>query len=317
MTTAHSSFPSFVLTLHSHIIRGYMGNQVIVFPLQLLGRYVDQINTCQFTALYCLSGKSLESAEADKLLETIPSTFLQRDPYGDLSKVDYLPLLRYRFLMTGFIGSAANLRCFLTFMRNVRSHRQKRLNTLTEMIESGLPLYVCDPVLGDDGKIYVKEELLEVYRDEAVPLADIILPNQSELEWLCGRKMGSLQEASIGCKELHERGPAVVVVTSVLIPENDLLLLASERTPEGNRQFCLQIPRLDVSLVGTGDLFSAMFIHELDSSKGQLEVACQKAARVLHVRIGLPILCILSCCFIGSYQKDDIYGKNTRRTQYH
>ena len=41
---------------------------------------------------------------------------------------------------------------------------------------------VCDPVMGDDGKMYVPAELLDVYRDKIVPLADIISPNQFEAE---------------------------------------------------------------------------------------------------------------------------------------
>ena len=41
---------------------------------------------------------------------------------------------------------------------------------------------VCDPVMGDNGEMYVPKELLEVYRDNIVPLADIITPNQFEAE---------------------------------------------------------------------------------------------------------------------------------------
>lgn len=41
---------------------------------------------------------------------------------------------------------------------------------------------VCDPVMGDDGKMYVPEELKDIYRTEIVPLADILTPNQFELE---------------------------------------------------------------------------------------------------------------------------------------
>lgn len=41
---------------------------------------------------------------------------------------------------------------------------------------------VCDPVMGDDGKMYVPEECLPIYRDLLIPLADIITPNQFEVE---------------------------------------------------------------------------------------------------------------------------------------
>lgn len=48
-----------------------------------------------------------------------------------------------------------------------------------------LPVFdfaVCDPVMGDNGKMYVCKELLPVYREHIVPLADIITPNQFEAE---------------------------------------------------------------------------------------------------------------------------------------
>lgn len=41
---------------------------------------------------------------------------------------------------------------------------------------------VCDPVMGDNGHMYVPEELLPIYRDTIVPLADIVTPNQYEVE---------------------------------------------------------------------------------------------------------------------------------------
>ena len=36
------------------------------------------------------------------------------------------------------------------------------------------------------GKMYVPEELLPVYRDEVIPIADILTPNQFEAELITG-----------------------------------------------------------------------------------------------------------------------------------
>ena len=43
-------------------------------------------------------------------------------------------------------------------------------------------IYLCDPVLGDNGKLYVAKEAVEFYRDHLVPCADVITPNQFEAE---------------------------------------------------------------------------------------------------------------------------------------
>ena len=36
--------------------------------------------------------------------------------------------------------------------------------------------------MGDNGELYVPKELLYIYRDKLIPLADIITPNQFEAE---------------------------------------------------------------------------------------------------------------------------------------
>lgn len=42
---------------------------------------------------------------------------------------------------------------------------------------------VCDPVMGDIGRgLYVPSDLVAVYKESIVPIANIITPNQFELE---------------------------------------------------------------------------------------------------------------------------------------
>ena len=46
----------------------------------------------------------------------------------------------------------------------------------------GVVFAVCDPVLGDDGKLYVPEDQVTIYRDVVLPCATILTPNQFECE---------------------------------------------------------------------------------------------------------------------------------------
>jgi hypothetical protein len=39
-------------------------------------------------------------------------------------------------------------------------------------------------VLGDERKLYVPEEMIAVYRDEVIPYADMLFPNQTEVEYV-------------------------------------------------------------------------------------------------------------------------------------
>jgi pyridoxine kinase len=36
--------------------------------------------------------------------------------------------------------------------------------------------------MGDDGRMYVPEEILHIYADDVVPIADVLTPNQFEAE---------------------------------------------------------------------------------------------------------------------------------------
>jgi len=54
-----------------------------------------------------------------------------------------------------------------------------------------------------------------MYRQEIVPLADIMTPNQFELELLTETKITSAEEAWRAMTMLHERGVAAVVLTSL------------------------------------------------------------------------------------------------------
>ena len=74
-------------------------------------------------------------------------------------------------------------------------------------------VFVCDPVLGDNGKLYVPAELVDVYKSEMIQLATILTPNQFECEQLTGRSVGTLVEACTAALALHVKGPRVVVIT--------------------------------------------------------------------------------------------------------
>lgn len=70
---------------------------------------------------------------------------------------------------------------------------------------------VCDPVMGDDDRLYVSGDLVAAYKDHIVPLATLLTPNQHEAELLTGTKIDSQAAAVAACQALHQRGIATVV----------------------------------------------------------------------------------------------------------
>ena len=98
----------------------------------------------------------------------------------------------------------------------------------------------------------------EFMRDKAVPAADIITPNQFELEYLAGHETRTMAQAFAAIDALHQRGPRAVMVTSLHTehtPEDCLDLLASD----AKGRFHVRTPKLPLEINGAGDAIAALF----------------------------------------------------------
>ncbi|KAM9343214.1 pyridoxal kinase-like [Pholidichthys leucotaenia] len=254
-----------VLSIQSHVVRGYVGNKSATFPLQVLGFEVDSINSVQFsnhTGYAHWKGQVLTAEELNVLYEGIK-----------LNKVNH-----YDYILTGYSRDIT----FLEMVVDIIQELKKANHSL---------VYVCDPVMGDQGAMYVPENLLPVYKDKVVPLADILTPNQFEAELLTGRKINSEEDAIEVMDLLHKMGPETVVLTSTDLPSkygDDFLVALGSKTikkPDGTKssqKICLDIPKVDAVFVGTGDLFAAMLLAWTHHHPRDLKTACEKTVSVMH-----------------------------------
>jgi pyridoxine kinase len=127
-------------------------------------------------------------------------------------------------------------------------------------------LYCCDPVLGDDGRLYVPPETAVALRDRALPEADLATPNAFELAWLTGGQISSLKDTRAAAASLARRmrpdGRRTVLVTSLrtdATPDAAVDILAVE--PEA--AFLLRTPELHVRANGAGDVLAGLFLFHL------------------------------------------------------
>nr|XP_016457987.1 PREDICTED: pyridoxal kinase-like isoform X4 [Nicotiana tabacum] len=220
-----------VLSIQSHTVQGYVGNKSAVFPLQLLGYDVDPINSVQFsnhTGYPTFKGQVLNGEQLWELVEGLEAN----------------DLLYYTHLLTGYIGSVSFLNTVLKVVDKLRSVNPK----LT---------YVCDPVMGDEGRLYVPPELVAVYREKVVPVASMLTPNQFEAEQLTGSSITSEKDGQEACNILHAAGPSKVVITSINIDGN-LLLIGSHQKEKGQspEQFKIVIPKIPAYFTGDHSNFS-------------------------------------------------------------
>uniref|UniRef100_A0A3P9LYS2 Pyridoxal kinase n=1 Tax=Oryzias latipes TaxID=8090 RepID=A0A3P9LYS2_ORYLA len=242
-----------VLSIQSHVVRGYVGNKSAVFPLQVLGFEVDSINSVQFsnhTGYAHWKGQVLTAEELNVLYEGIK-----------LNNVHH-----YDYILTGYSRDTSFLETVVDIIKELKT------------ANPGL-VYVCDPVLGDQGAMYVPENLLPIYKTKVVPLADILTPNQFE------RKRLTVMDL------LHDMGPETVVLTSTDLRSKRgggfLVALGSQKIKKADgtrvsQKIWMDIPKVDAVFVGTGDLFAAMLLAWTHHHPTDLKTACEKTVSVMH-----------------------------------
>eukprot|EP00112_Aurelia_sp_Birch-Aquarium-sp1_P004493 Seg1509.16 transcript_id=Seg1509.16/GoldUCD/mRNA.D3Y31 product="Pyridoxal kinase" protein_id=Seg1509.16/GoldUCD/D3Y31 len=247
-----------VLSIQSHVVCGYVGNKSATFPLQVLGFEVDAINSVQFsnhTGYEHVKGQILNSKELAELFEGLKLNGIHH----------------YSHLLTGYCCSESFLREILNVVKELRKDNPK-------------VIFVCDPVLGDNGKFYVPESLVEIYKEEIIPLADIITPNQFEAELLSGVKINTEEDAIKAMDVLHTKGTKTVIISSTEIgKENTLVLLASSKSDNGIKRARLSMPKIDAIFTGTGDLFSSMLLAWMTKYPESLKTACEKTISAIHL----------------------------------
>ena len=110
-------------------------------------------------------------------------------------------ICEFDYLLTGYIGSETFLTAILRTLDIVQAN-----NTNVK--------YICDPVLGDGGKLYVPEKLVSIYIEKILPRAYMITPNQMEVEYLSGLKINTEVDVVRALKKLYCIGPDVIILTS-------------------------------------------------------------------------------------------------------
>ncbi|GJW69844.1 pyridoxal kinase isoform X1 [Tanacetum coccineum] len=265
-----------VLSIQSHTVQGYVGNKSAVFPLQLLGYDVDPIMSVQFsnhTGYPTFKGQVLNGKQLWELIEGLEAN----------------NLLYYTHLLTGYIGSVSFLDTVLEVVSKLRSVNpaltyDDLISYSSSVTGSATTIIFCDPVMGDEGKLYVPQELVSVYREKVVPVASMLTPNQFEAEQLTGFRIASEQDGREACRHLHAAGPSKVVITSISINGN-LLLIGSHEKEKGQPpvQFKIVIPKIPAYFTGTGDLTTALLLGWSNKYPNDLHKAAELAVSSLQV----------------------------------
>lgn len=232
--------PQAIVSIQSHVAYGHVGNASAVFSLQRLGFEVWPVMTVQFsnhTGYGAWTGDVFGPDHIGRLMAGMD----ERGAFTSCAAV-----------LSGYMGDATLGEVILSARDKVKAHNPQAL-------------YLCDPVMGDVGRgIFVRPEIPPFMKARAVPAADVITPNQFELELLTGVAVHSLADAVAGARKALDLGPSIVLVTSLRhehSPEDRIEMLAVTR--EGAWVAGTQLLPLTPPPNGAGDAVSALFLGHL------------------------------------------------------
>lgn len=228
---------SHILSMQSHVAYGYVGNRAAVFPLQRLGHEVTVVNTVQFSN-HTGHGSWTGDIMSLEHINNIFTGLNERNIFKDIDAV-----------LTGYLGDAALGEILIHWLKIIKTQNPK-------------VIYCCDPVMGDVGRgIFVKPGVPEFFKHQAVLYAQILTPNQFELELLTDTPIKKLADAKAACMLLHEQGTQIILVTSLSREDADPATIEMLlHTP--NEAYLIATPRLTLPtpVNGSGDATAALFL---------------------------------------------------------
>lgn len=254
------SKPKSVLSIQSHVAYGHVGNAAAVLPLQRMGFEVWPVMTVQFSN-HTGYGAWTGDVFTPEHIATVLQGIIERGGLNDCHA-----------LLSGYMGDANLGQAILQARDEVKARNPQAI-------------YACDPVMGDVGRgVFVRPEIPDFMRETAVPAADVVTPNQFELELLTGVSVATMDDALKGARVILDMGPSVVLVTSLqhdATPEGRIEMLAV--TTEG--AWLVDTPMLPLIPPpnGAGDAVSALFLGHLLTGQKIEQALAQTAFSVFKL----------------------------------
>lgn len=243
---------SAVIVISSHVIRGSVGNRATVFALETLGCPVWAMPTVVLP-WHPGHGRSTRLTFSEDDFENAVEDLLRAPWVGEVKAV-----------MTGYFGNATQVRAV---SRLIAALKEK----------NPALLYLCDPVIGDVGGLYVPQTIAEAIRDDLLPLATIATPNRYELAWLTGRSLDSNTEVMQAAKELGV--PRLLVTSAVPMMAGS----TGNLYVSGNQAFLAEHREVSNPPHGLGDLLAGVFLARLLSGMNDEQALQLATASVFDV----------------------------------
>lgn len=238
-----------VLSIQSAVAYGHVGNAAAQPALHRLGHTVWRVDTVAFSnhpGHGTFAGQVRPAAEVAAVLQGL----------ADLGVQDQCAAI-----LSGYLGEPETAMAVAEAVTQVKRANPKAV-------------YLLDPVMGDAGRVYVRDGVPEAMTDTLLPLADMIAPNAFELSLLAGQPVTDKDSAVAAARLLLARGPSLVLATGLRLEGGKVATLAVTKA----EAHAVTAPWLDRPVFGTGDLFGALFLGHWLEAPGDAVRALRLAA---------------------------------------
>ena len=246
------------LSIQSSVAYGHVGNSAATFPLQRLGHEVWPVPTVVFsnhTGYGAWRGPLLPPDDVRAVVTGIAER-------GVLPTCDGV--------LSGYLGGPGICEVVVDAVAQVKA-------------ANPAATYTCDPVMGNaTSGCFVDPAIPPIIREQVVPVADIITPNQFELGFLTDTEPDDLASTLDSADAARALGPSTVLVTSFLRPDrpDDTIELLAVT---GDGAWTVRTPRLPMKANGSGDLTAALFTAHLKETGSAADALASTVSSVYAV----------------------------------
>lgn len=252
MITEEHDAPRAVIVISSHVARGSVGNRAAVFALETLGFPVWAVPTV-ILPWHPGHGQATRIVPPLDQFQALMAD-LERAPWlGEVGAV-----------LSGYLGEGGQADAVASLVGAVKAKTPDAV-------------YICDPVMGDSGGLYVPEATATAMRDRLMPIADIATPNRYELEWMAGAPLPDLKTVVAAALQA---GPPTMLVTSapaMMAGGTGNLLL------NGNQALLAEHRLIDKPPNGLGDLTAAVYLARILSGQPAIKALQSTTAAVYEI----------------------------------
>lgn len=215
-----------ILSIQSQVVGARVGNSVAAFAMERLSVRALQVPTILLGRRPDhgpSGGGPIPVANFTSLLGGLAAD-------GRLGEIDAV--------LTGYLGDPEQVSAILDIVERIKAANPKAI-------------FVCDPVLGDDGSLYVSEAIADAVVHGLWPNADWLAPNAFELAVIAGRPVESLEQA----REAARRIGKPMLISSLRTATG----VGNLHAAPGGDWFC-ETTRLPRAPKGAGDLLTALWL---------------------------------------------------------